>query len=306
MEGIITGTVSGIAVSVILGIFLYLMLSKSMEKKLRRYMEAMLKYQQSMGNNQIQQIAGLTGKIENVGSGVEHLQKALTNVKTRGIYGEWQLGAILEEILTPEQYETECMVIPGSQKRVEYAVKMPGISGQTVYLPIDSKFPLDAYLQLQESLAEGNPESAKDASDLFKSRVKRFAKDVYDKYIMPPFTTDFGILFFPFEGIYTQVLQMGLLEELMIKYHITIAGPSSLAAILNSLQVGFRSVALEEKTGEIWDALSGAQEEVTRFEESLSNVQKRLDQTSRELENLVGVRTRKLKKKLEFFDRTGE
>lgn len=306
MQGIIAGVISGAAVAVILGIFLYIMLSKSMEEKLHRYMEAMLKYQQSMGNNQIQQIAGLTGKVENVGSGVEHLQKALTNVKTRGMYGEWQLGAILEQILTPEQYDTECMVIPGSQKRVEFAVKMPGFSGQTVYLPIDSKFPLDAYLQLQEAWEEGDPEVAKDATDLFKSRVKRFAKEVHDKYIMPPFTTNFGILFFPFEGIYIQVLQMGLLEELMEKYRITIAGPSSLAAILNSLQVGFRSVALEERTGEIWNALSGAQEEVARFEETLSNVQKRLEQTSRELENLVGTRTRKLKKKLEFFERETE
>ena len=302
MQGIIAGIISGAAVAVILGIFLYLMLSRFMEKKLHRYMEAMLKYEQSIGNNQIQQLAGLMGKVETVGSGVEHLQKALTNVKTRGIYGEWQLGAILEEILTPKQYETECMVIPGSQKRVEYAVKMPGVSGNTVYLPIDSKFPLDAYLQLQEVLEEGAPEAAKDATDLFKSRVKRFAKEVHDKYIMPPFTTDFGILFFPFEGIYTQVLQMGLLEELMQKYHITIAGPSTLAAILNSLQVGFRSVALEERTGEIRDALSGAQEEAARFEETLSNVQKRLEQTSRELENLVGTRMRKLKQKLEFFN----
>lgn len=303
MESLLIGIISGVTVAAILGIFLYKVLEKSMDEKLHRYMEAVLKYQQSMGNNQIQQIAGLTGKVDNVGTGVANLQKALTNVKTRGIYGEWQLGAILEEILTPEQYEKECMVIPGSQKRVEFAVKMPGRSGQPVYLPIDSKFPLDAYLQLQEALEEGDPELAKDATDLFKSRVKRFAKDVHDKYIQPPFTTDFGILFFPFEGIYTQVLQMGLLEELMEKYRITIAGPSSLAAILNSLQVGFRSIALESRTGEIWEALAGAKGEVARFEDTLANVQKRLEQTSQELENLVGTRTRKLKKKLEFFER---
>lgn len=226
----------------------------------------------------------------------------MTNVKTRGIYGEWQLAAILQEILTPEQYETECMVVPGSQKRVEFAVKMPGYAGQTVYLPIDSKFPLDAYLQLQEAREEKDPELSKDAEDLFKSRVKRFAKEVHDKYVMPPYTTDFAILFFPFEGVYTEVLQLGLLEELMEKYRITVAGPSSLTAILNSLLVGFRSVAMEEKTGEIWEALSGARSEVERFEETLTNVQKRLDQTSNELEQLVGVRTRKLKKKLEFFE----
>lgn len=303
MQEILAGVLSGIFVAGILGIFLYHMLTKSMEDKLHRYMEAVLKYQQSMGNNQIQQIAGLSGKVDTVEHHMSSLQKALTNVKTRGMYGEWQLGSIIEELLAPEQYETECMVIPGSQKRVEYAVKMPGFSGQTVYLPIDSKFPLDAYTQLQEVLEEEDKEAANDAADLFKSRVKRFAKEVHDKYIQPPYTTDFAILFFPFEGIYTQVLQLGLVDELMKKYRITIAGPSTLAAILNSLQIGFRSVVLEEKTEEIWNAFAGAKEEVERFESCLLSVQKRLEQTSRELETLVGTRTRKLKKQLEFTEK---
>lgn len=302
MQEIIIGILSGVAVALVLGIVMYKMLLGSMEDKLRHYMEALLKYQQTMGSNQVQQIASLSGKMENLSGSVEHLERSLTNVKTRGVYGEWQLGAILQEILTPEQYDIECMVVPGSQKRVEYAVKMPGYGGKTVYLPIDSKFPLDAYLQLQEAVAEGDAETEKDALDLFRSRVKRFAKEVHDKYIMPPYTTDFAILFLPFEGIYTEVLRLGILEELMIKYRITVAGPSSLAAILNSLLVGFRSVALEEKTGEVWEALSGAKGEVEKFEETLGNVQKRLDQTSRELESLVGVRTRQLKKKLEIFE----
>lgn len=302
MEGILAGIISGIVVAAVLGIFLYRVMTRMMEQKLHKYMEALIQYQHSLGNDQIQQIAGMMGKMDSIYSGVDHLEKSLTNVKTRGIYGEWQLGAILQEILTPGQYETECMVVPGSQKRVEYAVKMPGYANQTVYLPIDSKFPLDAFMQLQEAREEKDAELAKDAEDLFKARVKRFAKEVHDKYIMPPFTTDFAILFFPFEGVYTEVLQMGLLEELMEKYRITVAGPSSLAAILNSLLVGFRSVALEEKTGEIWEALSGAKGEVERFEETLNNVQKRLEQTSRELESLVGVRTRKLKKRLEVFE----
>jgi len=302
MDGILAGVLSGAAVAAIMGFVLYRVMTKIMDQKLHKYMEALIQYQHSLGNNQIQQMAGLMGQMEHIHSGVEQLEKSLTNVKTRGIYGEWQLAAILQEILTPEQYETECMVVPGSQKRVEFAVKMPGYAGQTVYLPIDSKFPLDAFLQLQEARGEKDPELTKDAEDLFKSRVKRFAKEVHDKYVMPPYTTDFAILFFPFEGVYTEVLQLGLLEELMEKYRITMAGPSSLAAILNSLLVGFRSVAMEEKTGEIWEALSGARSEVERFEESLANVQKRLDQTSNELEQLVGVRTRKLKKKLEFFE----
>lgn len=302
MEGIGAAILSGVVVAAVLGILLYKVMTRMMDKKLHQYMEALIQYQHSLGNNQIQQMAGLMGRLDSIHSGMDNLEKSLTNVKTRGIYGEWQLGSILQEILTPEQYETECMVVPGSQKRVEYAVKMPGYRGQTVYLPIDSKFPLDAYMQLQEAKEEKDVEFAKDAEDLFKSRVKRFAKEVHDKYIMPPFTTDFAILFFPFEGVYIEVLQMGLLEELMEKYRITVAGPSSLAAILNSLQVGFRSVALEERTGEVWEALSGARGEVERFEDTLNNVQKRLEQTSQELESLVGVRTRKLKKKLEVFE----
>lgn len=302
MQDILAGVLAGLVAAAVLGALIYKVLSKTIDDKLRTYMEALLRYQQSLGNNQIQQIAGLTGKMDSVYTGMDKLEKSLMNVKTRGIYGEWQLGALIQQILTPDQYETECMVVPGSQKRVEYAVKMPGYAGETVYLPIDSKFPLDAFLQLQEAREEKDADLAKDAEDLFKSRVKRFAKEVHEKYIKPPFTTDFAILFFPFEGVYTEVLQMGLLEELMAKYRITVAGPSSLAAILNSLLVGFRSVALEKKAGEIWEALSGARGEVDKFEETLNNVQKRLDQSSRELESLVGVRTRKLKKELEFFE----
>lgn len=302
MQDILAGVLAGLVAAAVLGALIYKVLSKTIDDKLRTYMEALLRYQQSLGNNQIQQIAGLTGKMDSVYTGMDKLEKSLMNVKTRGIYGEWQLGALIQQILTPDQYETECMVVPGSQKRVEYAVKMPGYAGETVYLPIDSKFPLDAFLQLQEAREEKDADLAKDAEDLFKSRVKRFAKEVHEKYIKPPFTTDFAILFFPFEGVYTEVLQMGLLEELMAKYRITVAGPSSLAAILNSLLVGFRSVALEKKAGEIWEALSGARGEVDKFEETLNNVQKRLDQSSRELESLIGVRTRKLKKKLEFFE----
>ncbi len=302
MQEIMTGILSGLAVALALGILLYRTLSRSMEAKLHHYMEVLLKYQQSMGNSQVQQIAGLSGKLETLSSSMGVLERSLTNVKTRGIYGEWQLGAILQEILTPDQYETECMVVPGSQKRVEYAVKMPGYSGQKVYLPIDSKFPLDAFLQLQEAAQEGDPETAKDAADLFRSRVKRFAREVHDKYIMPPFTTDFAILFLPFEGIYTEVLRLGLPEELMVKYRITVAGPGTLAAILNSLLVGFRSVALEERSAEVWEALTGIKGEVDRYEETLVNVQKRLDQAGRELENLVGVRTRQLRKKLESLE----
>lgn len=302
VNAVLIGILSGVLAAIVTGIVLYQILSRLMETKLHRYSEALVKFQHQIGNSQTQQLEGLRGQLAYLNQGMGNLEKSLTNVKTRGIYGEWQLGTILQELLRPEQYDRECMLVPGSQKRVEFAVKMPGARGEYVYLPIDSKFPLDAYLQLQEAREEKDVELEKDAVDLFKSRVKRFAKEVHDKYICPPFTTDFAILFFPFESVYIEVLQTGILEELMIKYGITVAGPSSLAAILNSLQVGFRSVALSERTGEMWEALSEAGTEVDRFEKTLSNVQKRLDQTSEELEHLVGVRTRKLRKKLEVFE----
>ena len=300
MEQIALAIVSGVVTAVLVIVVLYRRLERSMEAKLKNYGDALLKYQFEQRGQQAREIAGIAGKVERVSEGVGELGRALGNVKTRGIYGEWQLGSILQQLLRPEQYETECMVIPGSTKRVEYAVKMPG-KNATVYLPIDSKFPLDAYLNLQETLEEGSEEDKKDAVDLFKNRVKRFAKEVHDKYIMPPYTTDFAILFFPFEGVYTEVLQLGLVEELMVKYHITVAGPSTLGAILNGLQVGFRSVALDEQTEEVRGALAAAKAEVEQFENVLQNLQGRLEQSNAELDKLVGTRIRKLKKKLEYF-----
>ena len=300
MEQIALAIVSGVVTAVLVIVVLSRRLERSMEAKLKNYGDALLKYQFEQRGQQAREIAGIAGKVERVSEGVGELGRALGNVKTRGIYGEWQLGSILQQLLRPEQYETECMVIPGSTKRVEYAVKMPG-KNTTVYLPIDSKFPLDAYLNLQETLEEGSEEDKKDAVDLFKNRVKRFAKEVHDKYIMPPYTTDFAILFFPFEGVYTEVLQLGLVEELMVKYHITVAGPSTLGAILNGLQVGFRSVALDEQTEEVREALAAVKAEVEQFENVLQNLQGRLEQSNAELDKLVGTRIRKLKKKLEYF-----
>lgn len=299
---ILIGVLSGCVAALIISYVLHRVINRGMEQKMRNYVEVLVKYQHQTGNEQTKQVESLRGEVLHLGEGVRHLQRSLGNVKTRGIYGEWQLGSIIQEILRAEQYETECMVIPGSQKRVEYAVKMPGYDGQPVYLPIDSKFPLDAYLQLQQTKKEGDEQMARDAEDLFRSRVKRFAKDVHDKYVHPPFTTDFAILFFPFESVYTEVLQLEMLSDLMTKYQVIVAGPSTLAAILNSLQVGFRNVALSEETAQIWNSLSEVREEVGRFEQSLAGVQKRLAQADQELEQLVGVRTRRLKKKLEEFD----
>ena len=242
------------------------------------------------------------GGSEQLRQDIDELKRIFTGVKTRGIWGEWQLGSILEETLTREQYETECMVIPGSASRVEYAVKLPGRFEQTVYLPIDSKFPLDAYLQLEEARNSGNREMAEDAEILFKNRVRGFAKEIRDKYIMPPYTTNFGILFFPVESINVEAVKCGLGQELMKKYQITMASPESISVLLNTLQMGFRTLEIEEKSSEAWRVLTEVRSEVEKYEEVLLNLQKRIEQTGKELELLVGRRTRILKKKLERLD----
>ena len=245
---------------------------------------------------------GNNPQIEELRREVAQIQKMFTGVKTRSIWGEWQLGSILSETLSPEQYETECMVIPGKQTRVEYAIKLPGRFEEPVYLPIDSKFPLDAYLQYEEALQSGSREMAEDAAIVFRNRVKAFAKEIHDKYIMPPYTTDFAILFFPIEAIYVEAVKLGLAQELMKSYQVTLASPSSIGVLINSLQMGFRTLEIQEKSGEVWHVLTDVRGEVDEYEKVLLNVQKRLEQTEKELEMLVGRRTRVLKKKLEVLE----
>lgn len=243
-----------------------------------------------------------TGEISRLQQDMDTLKRVLTGVKTRGIWGEWQLGSILEEILTKEQYDTECMVIPGRANRVEYAVRLPGRFEQTVYLPIDSKFPMDAYIQLEEARDDGNREMAEDAEIVFKNRVRTFAKEIHDKYIMPPYTTEFAILFFPVEAIYVEAVKCNLSQELMSKYKVTLASPGSIAVLINTLQMGFRTLEIEEKSSDAWRVLTEVRSEVDKYEEVLNQLQKRMEQTAKELDLLVGRRTRILKKKLEVLD----
>lgn len=245
-------------------------------------------------------------EIRHMQQDISDLKRTLTGVKTRGMWGEWQLGSILDEILTKDQYEVECMVIPGSSSRVEYAVRLPGRFDQPVYLPIDSKFPMDAYLQLEEARECGDREMIEDAEIVFKNRVKTFAKEIHDKYILPPYTTNFAILFFPVEAIYVEAVRQNLTQELMSKYNITMASPGSLAVLLNSLQMGFRTLEIEEKSAEAWHVLTEVRSEVDKYEEVLNALQKRIEQTGKELDLLVGRRTRLLKKKLEMLDESCE
>lgn len=253
-----------------------------------------------------EQLSGLyksVGQMQSLALGVNDLKKALSNVKTRGILGEIQLGAILDEIMSPEQFDTNVATVPGSRNVVEFAIKLPRDDDGFVYLPIDSKFPADAYCDLQDAYDDGNPELIASAVKELTRRIKLFAKDIHTKYVEPPYTTDFAIMFLPFEGLYAEVVNRGLVEILQRDYKINIAGPSTMAAMLNSLQMGFKTLAIEKRSGEVWELLGGVKTEFERFDAVLENVQKKIASAGEELEKLVGVRTRAIERKLKDIEK---
>ena len=241
--------------------------------------------------------AGL-GEMKTLASGVGDLKKVLSNVKTRGVLGEVQLGAILEQILSPEQYEANVKTRPGTTHYVEYAVKLPGADEGTVWLPIDAKFPIDAYAHLLEAYDTGDADAVKAAGSILEQRIRAFARDIRDKYVAPPHTTDFGIMFLPIEGLYAEVVRRGLIEPLQNDYHINIAGPTTMAALLNSLQMGFRTLAIQKRSGEVWKLLGAVKTEFDKFGSVVEAAQQRLEQAGNELDKLVGVRTRQIQRRL--------
>jgi DNA recombination protein RmuC len=205
----------------------------------------------------------------------------------------------LEEILAPEQYEKNVVTVEGTQNPVEFAVKLPGVDeNKRVYLPIDAKFPADAYVALTDAYDKGIPEDITSAKAVLVTRIKKFADDIKKKYISPPATTDFAVMFLPTEGLYAEAVRLGLVEILQKDYNVTIAGPTTMAALLNSLQMGFKTLAIQKRSGEVWNTLSAVKTEFGKFEEVLISTQKRLEQATGELENLVGVRTRQIRRKL--------
>ena len=249
-------------------------------------------------SQQLEQVYKGLGEMQHLASDVGGLKQVLSGVKTRGILGEIQLGAILEEILSPEQYDTNVATIPESRERVEFAVKLPGSDGGRVYLPIDSKFPGDTYMHLQEAAASGNPQAVAEARKALETVLKKSAKDIRDKYVEPPYTTTFGILFLPFEGLYAEVVNLGMIEVLQKEYSINVAGPSTMAALLNSLQMGFRTLAIQKRSSEVWQVLGAVKTEFTKFEDVMQKMQGHLQQTSKDLDTLMGTRTRAINRKL--------
>ena len=249
-------------------------------------------------STQLEQVYKGLGEMQSLAADVGSLKQVLSGVKTRGILGEVQLGAILEQILAPGQYEENIATVPGSANRVEYAIKLPGQEG-AVWLPIDAKFPGDTYQHLQAALQQGDAAAAAAMRKALYNVLRQEAKDIHDKYIEVPYTTNFGILFLPFEGLYAEVVSGGVTETLQRDYQITVAGPSTMAALLNALQMGFRTLAIQKRSGEVWTVLGAVKTEFEKFGTGLAQMQRHLNQTGSDLEELIGTRSRAITRKLE-------
>lgn len=249
-------------------------------------------------STQLEQVYKGLGEMQNLAADVGSLKQVLSGVKTRGILGEVQLGAILEQILAPGQYAENVATVPGSANRVEFAIKMPGQNGN-IWLPIDAKFPGDTYAHLQAALERGDAAAAAAMRKALQTVLRQEAKDIHDKYIEVPYTTSFGILFLPFEGLYAEVVSSGITEALQRDYQITVAGPSTMAALLNALQMGFRTLAIQKRSGEVWTILGAVKTEFEKFGAGLQQMQRHLNQTGSDLEELIGPRSRAITRKLE-------
>ena len=273
-------------------------MSKTVDERLQQSIEEKMNRSFSLVSERLEQVYKGLGEMQNLANGVGDLKKVLTNVKTRGTLGEYQLSAILSEILSPEQYEENVATKKGSRNVVEFAVKLPSDDDKFIYLPIDSKFPGDTYSALRDAIDEGDKVKIDLAAKALIATIKSEAKDIHDKYIDPPYTTEFAIMFLPFEGLYSEVVNRGLVEILQRDYKVNIAGPSTMAALLNSLQMGFKTLAVQKRSAEVWEILGAVKQEFDKFGDVLAATQQRLDQANKELDKLVGVRTRQIQRKL--------
>jgi len=274
---------------------------ETVDEKLHKTLEERLGKSFEMVTKQLLVVQKGLGEMQTIASGVGDLKKVLTNVKTRGVLGEIQLGNILEEIMAPEQYESNVKTKMGSDALVEYAVKLPGRNPQdkSVYLPIDAKFPQEDYVRLQSAYEAGDSVAVEVSLKALLQAVKKFAKDISTKYIDPPNTTDFGIMFLPVEGLFAEVVrQPDMIAFLQREYKIVVTGPTTLAAMLNSLQMGFKTLAIQKRSSEVWKVLAAVKKEFSTFGGVLEKAQKKINEANNEIENLVGTRTRMMQSKL--------
>ena len=271
---------------------------ETVDQKLQNTLDDKLNKSFEIVSKRLEQVYKGLGEMQSLAVGVGDLKKVLSNVKTRGILGEIQLSSILKEILAPEQYEENVATKKGSRNVVEFAVKLPADNDSFIYLPIDSKFPGDTYQALQSAVDSGDKTSIEIAEKNLITRIRQEAKDIFEKYVSPPETTDFAIMFLPFEGLYAEVVNRGLVEILQREYKVNIAGPSTMAALLNSLQMGFKTLAVQKRSAEVWNVLSDVKKEFENFNSVLAKTQQRINQANDELDKLVGVRSRQIERKL--------
>lgn len=272
-------------------------LEKNLNERLKQSFDSLI--------SEISNVNQAVGEIKNMTKEVGSLRNVLTNVKTRGIVGEVVLGNLIEDVLTKDQYDENVITKPGSNERVEYAIKMPGKGDKTVYMPVDSKFPLEDYRMIKEAIEDGNKDKLSEGRKNLKAKIRAFSKDIRDKYIDVGNTTDFGILFLPIESLYAEVADMGLVEEIQRQYRIVIVSPSTFQALLNALQMGFKSVSIEKKSVEITELLFNVKKQFDSFADALSKTQTSINKASTDLESLVGTRTRQLRRQLEKIEAVG-
>lgn len=268
---------------------------KTVDEKLHKTLETRLSESFKTVSDRLEQVYKGLGEMQSIAQGVGDLKKVMSGVKTRGILGELQLSNIIEQILTPSQYERNVATKPGSRDVVEFAIKLPGKDENPVYIPVDAKFPMESYHRLLDGYESGDLEAIAVASKEIEQVIKKSAKDIRDKYIYPPATTDFGIMFLPVEGLYAEVVRnTGLFETLQNDYKILVAGPSTLSALLTSLQMGFKTLAIEKRAADVWNVLATVKTEFVKFSDVLENAQKKINQANNEMDKLVGARTKKI------------
>ena len=278
---------------------------KTVDEKLQKTLNQRLSQSFETVGKQLQAVQEGLGEMKNLATDVGGLKKVLSNVKMRGGISEIQLEMLLEQILAPDQYEANVMTKKSSSESVEFAIKLPGRDDlcSTVWLPIDAKFPKDIYEKLIEAYDVGNQDKVNIAKKSMESTIKKMAKDISDKYLDPPNTTDFGIMFLPFEGIYAEVIRnASLLENLQRDYKIIVTGPTTLAAILNSLQMGFKTLAIEKRSSEVWQVLGAVKKEFENFEGMMGKAQKNIQTGLNQLDDVMGKRTRAIQRRLKSVE----
>lgn len=277
----------------------------TVDEKLQTTLERRISESFKTVSQQLEQVYKGLGEMQSLASDVGGLKKIMSGVKTRGNLGEYQLAGILAELLAPEQYDTNVATIPKSSERVEFAVKLPHEDG-TVYLPIDSKFPAETYAQLRDAQESGDHKAVEAAYKNLENVIKSEAKDIRTKYVAVPYTTNFAIMFLPAEGLYAEVVSRGMVEALQRDYQVNVAGPSTMAAILNSLQMGFKTLAIQKQSSYAWQVLGAVKTEFEKFGEGLKKMQTHLDLTSKDLDALITTRSNQMQRKLREVERLDE